>query len=467
MMLYIGKLIACSGLLYLIYWSVLRNQKLLLFNRCYLLGIIPLSAITPLIQIIVPSDVFNLLNDRNSDTIPIGATITQPATDSALFNNYHIDWYNVALLVYVIVTIALLLKQVWLYRKFLYYIRSATPTDEQSIYCIHGLKTPFSFFQKIYVPQDAYQQGGIEQSIITHERAHANQRHSIDILFIQFLGIFFWFNPFIYLIQKSIRQTHEYLADDAVVKIHEKLRYQHLIIEWSMSTPDINTLPASNFNFLTTKKRLIMLQKRTTRSKLLLMPGLTLLLTVAISTLFSTHVEAQKTTPSTTKKAETTNTVITPPTSRQSEAPKTRERSPKSPTKEMAPPMISQRRSSSQQKGNVRFPEPRKKSAPPQKSPKIIEEVNVEEVRFPEPKKKSTPSKTTSTIIEEVQVAPKIEEVRVEDIQPRQPKRINLSANANVSSNQDQKDIQVKEETPARIVLKMKPEVEVKSVNKK
>ncbi|MGJ1189538.1 MULTISPECIES: M56 family metallopeptidase [Sphingobacterium] len=467
MMLYIGKLIACSGLLYLIYWSILRNQKLLLFNRCYLLGIIPLSVIIPLLQIAVPFDVFNLLNDRNSDVTPAGPIIKQPATDSALFNNYHVDWYDVALLMYVIVTIALLLRQVWLYRKFLYYIRSATPTHEQSIYCIHGLKTPFSFFQKIYVPKDAYQQGGIDQSIITHERAHANQRHSMDVLFIQILGIFLWFNPFIYLIQKSIRQTHEYLADNAVVKIHEKLRYQHLIIEWSMSTPDINTLPASNFNFLTTKKRLIMLQKRTTRSKLLLMPGLTLLLTVAISTLFSTHVEAQKTTPTTTKKAAATNTAIRPAASKQPAAPKTSGRSPKSPTKEMVPPMISQRRSSSQQEGNVRSPEPRKRPAPPQNSPKIIDEVHVERIKFAEPQKESTPSKRVSPIVEEVQVAPKIEEVKVENIQPRQPKRINLSANATVSSNQDQKDIQVKEETPAKIVLKMKPEVEVKSVNKK
>ena len=146
-MLYIGKLIACSGLLYLIYWSILRNQKLLLFNRCYLLGIIPLSVIIPFVQIAVPFDVFNLLNDRNSDVTPVGPIIKQPATDSALFNNYYVDWYDVALLMYVIVTIALLLKQVWLYRKFLYYIRSATPSHEQSIYCIHGLKTPFSFFQ--------------------------------------------------------------------------------------------------------------------------------------------------------------------------------------------------------------------------------------------------------------------------------------------------------------------------------
>ncbi|MNK24370.1 hypothetical protein D3C87_426750 [compost metagenome] len=138
MMLYIGKLIACSGLLYLIYWSILRNQKLLLFNRCYLLGIIPLSVIIPLVQIAVPFDVFNLLNDRNSDVTPAGPIIKQPATDSALFNNYYVDWYDVALLMYVIVSIALLLKQVWLYRKFLYYIRSAAPTHEQSIYCIHG-----------------------------------------------------------------------------------------------------------------------------------------------------------------------------------------------------------------------------------------------------------------------------------------------------------------------------------------
>lgn len=465
MILYIGKLIACSSLLYLIYWSVLRNQKLLVFNRFYLLGIIPLSVTIPLIQIVVPFDIPNLFNDRQNDNHPLAADNMQQATDSALSNHDHIDWYSIVLLVYIIVAIALLLQQLLLYRKFLAYIHGATQSNEQSIYTITGLKTPFSFFQKIYVPKEAYQQRIIDQSIIAHEQAHANQYHSIDVLFMQLSCILLWFNPFIYLIQKSIRQTHEYLADHAVVQVHEKLRYQHLIIEWSMSTPDINALPASNFNFLTTKKRLIMLQKRTTKGRLLLMPGLTLLLTTAISILFSTHVEAQKTTPAKTEKTKSAEPETAPPASKHPGAPKANEPRPNPPKKEIVAPMKSKPSSAYQQEDKIRFPAPKKKSAPPQKSPKIIDEVHVERIKFAEPQKESTSSKRVSPIVEEVKVEPKIEEVRVEDIQPRQPKRINLSTNVN--SNQDQKDIQVKEETPAKIVLKMKPEVEVKSVNKK
>jgi len=465
MMLYIGKLIACSGLFYLIYWSLLRNKKLLVFNRFYLLGIIPLSVIIPLIQIVVPFDIPLLLNDGNNAGLPGEPTNIQQTTDSALLHNYYVDWYNIILLVYAIVSIALLLKQLSLYRKFLAYIHSATQTDEKSIYCLNGLKTPFSFFQKIYVPKEAYQQEIIDPSIIAHERAHANQYHSIDVLFMQLMSILLWFNPFIYLIQKSIRQTHEYLADHAVVKIHEKLKYQHLIIEWSMSTPDINTLPASNFNFLTTKKRLIMLQKRTSRGSLLLMPGLTLLLTVAISTLFSTHVEAQKTTPTKTEKAKPTEPATVPPASKQPGIPKANEIQPKSPKKEMAPPMKSQPSATSRQEDKIHFLPPKKKPASSRKSPEIIDEVRVERVKFAEPQKEPAPSKKASPIVEEVKVVPKIEEVRVEDIQLRQPKRINVAANVN--SNQVQKDIKLQEERPIRITLKMKPEVEVNSVNKK
>lgn len=468
MILYIGKLIACSGLLYLIYWSVLRNQKLLVFNRFYLLGITPLSVIIPLIKIVVPFDLPNLFNEGSNTTHSLSAANMQQTTDSAIPHHHHTDWYGIALLIYAIVAIALLLKQLLLYRKFLAYIHGAAPSNEQPIYVITGLKTPFSFFQKIYVPKEAYQQGIIDQSIIAHERAHANQYHSIDVLFMQLSCILLWFNPFIYLIQKSIRQTHEYLADHAVVQVHEKLRYQHLIIEWSMSTPDINALPASNFNFLTTKKRLIMLQKRTTKGRLLLMPGLTLLLTAAISILFSTHVEAQKTTPAKTEKekpAKPAKPATARPASRQPGTPQANETRPSPPKKEIAAPMKSQPSGAYQQEAKVHFPAPKKKSAPPQKSPKIIDEVRVERIKFAEPQKQPAPSKKVSPIVEEVKIVPKIEEVRVEDIQPRQPMRINVAANVN--SNQDQKTIQVKEEKPARIVLKGKPEVEVNTVHKR
>ena len=455
MILYIGKLITCSGLLYLIYWSVLRNQKLLVFNRFYLLGIIPLSVIIPLIKIVVPFDVPNLFNNGNNATHSIAAVNIQQTTDSTLPHHGPTDWYSIALLIYAVIALALLLKQLLLYRKFLAYIHAAAPSNDQSIYVITGLKTAFSFFQKIYVPKEPYQQGIIDQSIIAHEQAHANQYHSVDVLFMQLSCILLWFNPFIYLIQKSIRQTHEYLADHAVVQVHEKLRYQHLIIEWSISTPDINALPASNFNFLTTKKRLIMLQKRTTKGRLLLMPGLTLLLTAAISILFSTHVEAQKTTPAKTEKEAPVKPLTAPPASRQPGAPKANETRPSPPKKDIAAPMKSRPNAAYQQENKIRFEAPRKKSTPPQKSPKIIDEVRVERIKFAEPQKEPAPSKNVSPIIEEV---------KVENIQPRPPRRINVSANANVNSNQD---LQLQEEKPVRIVLKGKSEVEINTVNKK
>lgn len=119
MILYIGKLIACSGLLYLIYWSVLRNQKLLVFNRFYLLGITPLSVIIPLIKIVVPFDLPNLFNEGSNTTHSLSAANMQQTTDSAIPHHDHTDWYGIALLIYAIVAIALLLKQLLLYRKFL------------------------------------------------------------------------------------------------------------------------------------------------------------------------------------------------------------------------------------------------------------------------------------------------------------------------------------------------------------
>ncbi len=455
MILYIGKLITCSGLLYLIYWSVLRNQKLLVFNRLYLLGIIPLSAIIPLTTIVVPFDIPNLFSDGSNTSRSLAAVNMRQTMDSALPHYDPTDWYSIVLLVYTIVAIALLSKQLLLYRKFLAYIHAAAPSNDHSIYVITGLKTPFSFFQKIYVPKEAYQRGIIDQSIIAHEQAHANQYHSVDVLFMQLSCILLWFNPFIYFIQKSIRQTHEYLADHAVVQVHEKLRYQHLIIEWSMSTPDINALPASNFNFLTTKKRLIMLQKRTTKGRLLLMPGLTLLLTAAISILFSTHVEAQKTTPAKTEKEKPAKPLTAPPASRQPGTPKANETRPSPPKKDITAPMKSQPSAAYQQEDKIRFPAPKKKSTPPQKSPKIVDEVRVERIKFADPQIEPAPSKNVSPIIEDV---------KVENIQPRQPKRINVSANANVNSNQD---LQLQEEKTVRIVLKGKPEVEVHTVNKR
>ncbi|MCS4229174.1 M56 family metallopeptidase [Sphingobacterium sp. BIGb0165] len=432
MIIYLGKLIACSGLLYLVYIFLLQQHKLLVFNRFYLLAIIPIALFAPLLQTALPSFIpdFFHFNRVQPEVVPenMELVITAPA---AVPQEPLISTNTAIFLAYLLIAIVLLIKYLLSYKKFSTYIDRAAATDNPSIYSIHGLKTPFSFFRRIYVPRGAYLQGEIEASIIAHEQAHVDQRHSIDVIVMQFMRVILWFNPMVYLIDRAVRQNHEYLADDAVVQVYERASYQHLIIQWSMSSPDINALPASNFNFLTTKKRLIMLQKRTNSGKLLLMPALTLLLTTAISLLFSTHVEAQKTTPAKTEKTEPAKPAMTPPASKKPGAPKAVSEQPNPPRRADAPAMEPKKNAAPKEE-TVRFPEPKKSPAAPKEKT----------VRFPEPKKTDGSSKKTTgskpPVPKEVKLdpaPPKIEEVTLENVQIQEPKRVNVNGNGNSSGN--------------------------------
>jgi TonB family protein len=75
----------------------------------------------------------------------------------------------------------------------------------------------FSFFNMVFLSQPAGQT--IETNpVLLHEMAHARQMHSLDILLIQIVKIFQWFNPFIYMAEKALQETHEYLADETVLE---------------------------------------------------------------------------------------------------------------------------------------------------------------------------------------------------------------------------------------------------------
>ena len=51
------------------------------------------------------------------------------------------------------------------------------------------------------------------REIIKHEQNHLKQNHFLDIIFIEFVKAFQWFNPVIYLFNRSLRAIHEYQAD--------------------------------------------------------------------------------------------------------------------------------------------------------------------------------------------------------------------------------------------------------------
>ncbi len=71
---------------------------------------------------------------------------------------------------------------------------------------------PFSFFPYVVIPAEDYKSGNYID-ILDHESAHIRQGHTFDLLLSELFIAFQWFNPFVWLIKRSIILNHEYLAD--------------------------------------------------------------------------------------------------------------------------------------------------------------------------------------------------------------------------------------------------------------
>lgn len=81
-----------------------------------------------------------------------------------------------------------------------------------------GQSPVFSFLDKLFWDNTANLNPQEENMIYGHELVHIHQKHSWDIIFFLVLGMVFWFNPIIHLMRHAISETHEYLADEAILK---------------------------------------------------------------------------------------------------------------------------------------------------------------------------------------------------------------------------------------------------------
>ncbi|MCF7561474.1 hypothetical protein L3X39_12575 [Sabulilitoribacter multivorans] len=123
--------------------------------------------------------------------------------------------------------------------------------------------SPFSFFNWIVYNPNQFSESELQQ-IITHEKIHVQQYHSIDILLTQLACILLWFNPFIWFYNKDLKQNLEFLADHAAINFSNcKKAYQYTLLKTSL--PNHQLALSNNFYNSLIKKRIVMLHK--TKSK--------------------------------------------------------------------------------------------------------------------------------------------------------------------------------------------------------
>jgi len=134
-------------------------------------------------------------------------------------------------------------------------------------------KSIHSFFYFIFLPKEQFNKP--VNSIIEHEKIHARQFHSIDVLLIEMVQVMLWFHPLIYLFKNAIALNHEYLADKNVVK-KGKTEYQKSLLEYCIENSQLQF--TSGFNFNHVKKRLSMMTKQSKKQNTIIKPLLSFIM---------------------------------------------------------------------------------------------------------------------------------------------------------------------------------------------
>ena len=123
---------------------------------------------------------------------------------------------------------------------------------------------PFSFFNFIIYNPKSFNTLELEQ-IILHEKIHARQMHSVDVLFSQIACVVLWFNPLVWLYNKDLKQNLEFIADKtAIINSGCKKSYQYTLLKLSM--PSHQLALTNNFYNSLIKKRIVMLHKSKSKS---------------------------------------------------------------------------------------------------------------------------------------------------------------------------------------------------------
>ena len=266
------------ALFYAVYWIFLRRETFFALNRAFLLGSAVLSLGLPLLR--VPSPFFKTV--VYASTVPIygdAAGLADPTRGAGLLDILSVVYAAGA-------GLFLVLFVVRLGRLALLAGRCGCVRHRglRVVLCGHPGES-FSFFNFVFLNKSKIPEGEMDR-VLAHELAHVRQLHSFDIVFSELLTVIQWFNPFVWPYRRSLRETHEYLADRAVIAQGCSLaRYQLLIVEQHVGGQLLEL--ASSFRTSQIKRRIIMLSKQETKGLARWKPLLILPLAVALVLVFA------------------------------------------------------------------------------------------------------------------------------------------------------------------------------------
>jgi len=223
--LYLLKMLLCSGLLYAYYRTALYNERFHQWNRFYLLGAMLLSVFVPLIEIPVDTD------GHAADLILVMEALPFTAKPRPM---PFFTTEKIVLTIGVLVSIMLLLnmlRNLYLAVYKPYKEGEVSSREDIAVIITPEPTAPYSFFNWLFWRNDLQPHDEHGRRVLEHELTHIREKHSVDKLLTELLLIVFWCNPIFWLIKKELYIIHEFLADRKAITDHNGAAFAQMILQ--------------------------------------------------------------------------------------------------------------------------------------------------------------------------------------------------------------------------------------------
>jgi len=111
----------------------------------------------------------------------------------------------------------------------------------------HKNVSPFSWLGTIVLREKDY--AGIDTNVLRHEKAHIAHGHPSELMLLDFMSLFQWFNPAVWVLRRDLCLVHEQQADSDVLKsVSDARPYQYMLLTQSQSGLAFNIVACFNGN---------------------------------------------------------------------------------------------------------------------------------------------------------------------------------------------------------------------------
>ncbi|GMQ27671.1 M56 family metallopeptidase [Algoriphagus confluentis] len=251
-LLYLLKVSLALGIGLGLFRGFLSGLTFFSWNRAVLLLILTIALILPAID-------FSLFTIESAGVGEFVLPVFEVGQNTVQIQDSGYSWLDWVFYVYLLGVVVMAARMILGLLTAQKQIGEAKLTQfDKNWVAIHPDFSPASFFSYILMPHVDLKDPK-QRQILAHESMHVRLLHSWDLLLVNAAKILLWFNPMIYAFESSLREVHEYQADQGVTHQVSRKEYATLLLHLVTARPSWQFM--NNFNQFQTKKRILMLTK--------------------------------------------------------------------------------------------------------------------------------------------------------------------------------------------------------------